>query len=163
MLSLQVLYALYYMLFFVKTCEVFCLTPVFVSRITYSIMYNINLLFFFVSIKFYSLLNAYTSLHNFNIVCSWEIHLHSSILSRDPGLEVQGYDLIRADHLSNVKRGGVCIYYKNHLPLKLINVNFLHEYLTIELNIKNRLCVLVALYISHLVNHTISFPVFLPT
>ena len=54
--------------------------------------------------------------------------------------------MIRADHPSNVKRNEVCIYYKNHLPLKLININFLHECLTIELNIKNKLCVLVALY-----------------
>ena len=56
-----------------------------------------------------------------------------AILYHDPNPEVQGYDLIRADHLSNVKRGGICIYYKNHLPLKLINTNFLHECLTIEL------------------------------
>ena len=93
-----------------------------------------------------SLLNAYTSLHSFNIICLSETYLDSSILSHDPNLEVHGYDLIRADHPSNVKRGGVCIYYKNHLPLKLTNINFLHEYLTIELNIKNKLCVLIALY-----------------
>ena len=66
-----------------------------------------------------SLLNAYTSLHSFDIICLSETYLDSSILSHDPNLEVQGYDLIRADHPSNVKRGGVCIYYKNHLPLKL--------------------------------------------
>ena len=41
--------------------------------------------------------------------------------------------MIRADHPSNVKRGGICIYYKNHLPLKLINTNFLHDCLAIEL------------------------------
>ena len=92
-----------------------------------------------------SLLNAYTSLNRFHIICLSETHFGSSILSHDPNLEVQGYDLIRADHLSNVKRGGVCIYYKNHLPLKLININFLYQCLTIELNIKNKLCVLVAL------------------
>ena len=26
--------------------------------------------------------------------------------------------MIRADHPSNTKRGGVCIYYKEYLPLK---------------------------------------------
>ena len=70
----------------------------------------------------------------------------SGILSDDPNPEVQEFDLIRADHPSNVKRDRVCIYYKNHLPLKLTNINFLHECLTIELNIKNKLCVIVALY-----------------
>ena len=72
--------------------------------------------------------------------------MDSNLLSHDPNLEVQGFDLISTDHLSNVKRGGVCICHKNHLPLKLININFLHECLTIELNIKSKLCVLVALY-----------------
>ena len=100
-----------------------------------------------------SLLNAYTSLHSFDIICLSETYLDSSILSHDPNLEVQGYDLIRANHPSNVKRGGVCIYYKNHLPLKLTNINFLHECLTIELNIKNKLCVLVALYRSPSQSH----------
>ena len=86
--------------------------------------------------------------------------MDSSILSHDPNLEVQGYDLIRADHPSNVKRGGVCIYYKNHLPLKLTNINFLHEYLTIELNIKNKLYVVVALYRSSSKSHN-EFPSFI--
>ena len=79
--------------------------------------------------------------------------MNSSILSHDPNLEVHGYALIRADHPSNVKRGGVRIYYKNHLPLKLININFLHQCLTIELNIKNKLYVLVALYRSPSQSH----------
>ena len=95
-----------------------------------------------------SFLNAYTSLHRFDIICLSETYLDSSILCHDPNLEVQRYDLIRAGHLSNVSRGGICIYYKNHLPFKLISIDFLHECLTIELNIKNKLCVLVALYLS---------------
>ena len=76
-----------------------------------------------------------------------------NLLSHDVNLEVQEYYLIRADHPSNVKRGGVCLYDKNHLPLKLININFLLECLTIELNIKNKLCVLVALYRSPSQSH----------
>ena len=36
---------------------------------------------------------------------------------------------------------------------KLTDINFLHEYLTIELNIKNKLCVLVALYRSPTQSH----------
>ena len=100
-----------------------------------------------------SLLNAYTSLYSFDIMCLSETYLDSSILSHDPSLEVQGYDLIRANHPSNVKKGRVCIYFKNHLPLKLTNINFLHECLTIELNIKNKLCVLIALYRSSSQSH----------
>ena len=60
-----------------------------------------------------SLLSAYTSLHSFDIICLSETYLDSSILSHDRNLEVQGYGLIRANHPSNIKRGGVCICYKS--------------------------------------------------
>ena len=73
-----------------------------------------------------SLLSAYNSLQNFDIICLSETYLDSSIIPQDSNLEIQGYMLIRADHLSNVKRGGVCVYYKNHLPLKLLNINYKH-------------------------------------
>ena len=34
--------------------------------------------------------------------------------------EVSGYNLFRADHTSNAKQRGVCIYYRNSFPLKLL-------------------------------------------
>ena len=42
-----------------------------------------------------------------------ETYFDSRILSDDRNLEIPGYDLIRADHPSNSKRGGVCVYYRN--------------------------------------------------
>ena len=109
-----------------------------------------------------SFLNEHTFLHSFDITCSSETYLDSSILSHDPNLEVHGYDFIRADHPPSVKRSGVCIYYKKHQPQKLININFLHDCLIIGLNIKNKLCVLVVLYWLPR-HHTRSFAVLLPT
>ena len=82
-----------------------------------------------------SVLNAYTSLHSFDIICFLETYLDSSTLSHDPNLEDQGYDLIRANHPPNVKRVGVRVYCKNHLSIKLFDINLFHECLTIELNI----------------------------
>ena len=32
-------------------------------------------------------------------------------------LEIEGYNLVRADHPNNIKRGGDCIYYKDSLPV----------------------------------------------
>ena len=89
-------------------------------------------------------------------------YLDSRIFSHDHNVQVQGNELVRGDHPSKVKRGGLCIYYRKDLSLKLININFPNEYLTIELNIKNKICVLVVC-IGHLVNHTTNFPVLLPT
>ena len=37
-------------------------------------------------------------------------------------LEISGYYLIQSDHPSNKKHGGICIYYKNSLPLKVNDV-----------------------------------------
>ena len=42
-----------------------------------------------------------------------------SILHDDDDLQIPGYNLYRGDNLLNVKWGGVCIYYKISLPLKI--------------------------------------------
>ena len=65
------------------------------------------------------LLKAYNSIHKFGIICLSETYLDSSILHDDSNLEIPGYNLVRSDHPSNKKRGGVCIYYKSYLPLRI--------------------------------------------
>ena len=73
------------------------------------------------------LLGVYVSTHNFHILCLSETYLDSSISSNYNNLTIPGYDLYRANHPSNVGAGGdgglYCIYYKNFLPLKLIDIN----------------------------------------
>ena len=54
--------------------------------------------------------------------------------------------LVRSDHPSNTKRGGTCLYYKNNLPLKVINIGYLNECLTLELRIGDKICNFVVLY-----------------
>ena len=44
-------------------------------------------------------------------------YLDSSVAPDDDNLEISGYSLVRSDHPSNNKRGGVCVYYKMFLPL----------------------------------------------
>ena len=51
-----------------------------------------------------SLLRAYISVHNFDILCLSETYLDSTISSNDSNLIIPGYELYRADHPSNVKR-----------------------------------------------------------
>ena len=63
-----------------------------------------------------SLLEAYNTIHNFDLICISETFLDSDYSSDDQRLSLQGYAMIRSDHPSNTKRGGVCIYYKEHLP-----------------------------------------------
>ena len=59
-----------------------------------------------------SLLTAYNLIHNFDIICVSETFLNSETAPNDPNLEIPGYNMYRADHPSNYKRGDVCIFYK---------------------------------------------------
>ena len=47
---------------------------------------------------------------------------------------------------SNTKRGGVCIYYTNSLPLKILGIQYLQECINFETRIEGKLCRLVSLY-----------------
>ena len=97
-----------------------------------------------------SLLCAYVSTHNFHILCLSETYLDSNISSNNNNLAIPGYNLYRADHLSNVKRGGEGkgIYHKNVLPLKVIDIQYVQECINFEIKIGKRLCNFIVLYYS---------------
>ena len=59
---------------------------------------------------------------------------------------VHGNIVIRSDHLFNTKRGGVCIYYRRSLPLRVINIGYLHKYLSFEQQIGDKISNFVPLY-----------------
>ena len=96
-------------------------------------------------IKFF-LLKAYIAIHKFDIICLSETYLDSSTTSDDDNLAILGYNLIRSDHPSNNKGGGVCIYYKNFLPLHVLGIQYLHECINFELNIGGKICSFISLY-----------------
>ena len=81
-----------------------------------------------------SLLRAYISLHNLDLVCISKTYLDSTTALDDENLAITGYNLLRVNHGSNSKRGGVCAYYKSSLDLRLIDV---HSSSTRMLNIWN--------------------------
>ena len=61
-------------------------------------------------------------------------------------MEIPRYSLVRSDHPLNSKRGGVCIYYKKNLPLRIISVNYLSECINFEIMIGNKICNFITLY-----------------
>ena len=87
-----------------------------------------------------SLFRAYISVNKIDIICLCETYLDSSISSDNVNLELPGYNLVHADNLTNTKRGGVCIYYHNSLPLKLIDIQLLNECINFEIRIGGKLC-----------------------
>ena len=61
-------------------------------------------------------------------------------------MEISEYYLIRPDHQSSKKRGGIYIYYKNFLPLKVTDVCLLEECIAFDLITSIKLCIFVVLY-----------------
>ena len=89
------------------------------------------------------LLKAYIAI---DIMWLLEIYLDSSTTSDDNNLAISGYNLILSDHPSNNKRGSVCIYYKNYLPLRVLSIQYLQECINFELNIGGKICNFISLY-----------------
>ena len=94
-----------------------------------------------------SLLQAYLIQHNYDIVCISETFLNSTIQDDDESIKIDGYTLIRSDHPSDSKRGGVCIYYKEHIPLiKRDDLRTLDNCLVTEIRSQNEKCFLTCIY-----------------
>ena len=74
-----------------------------------------------------SAIKVFNTTKKFDFVCLSEPYLNSTISSVDKNLCLDDYKLTRADHPRNIKQGGVCIYYKETLPVKLIQLNYLPE------------------------------------
>ena len=95
-----------------------------------------------------SLLRAYTSTHKFDIICISKTYLDSDTSDDDINLKIAGYKLIRADHPSNTKRGGVCIYHKHSLAFRLLSVHYLKECKDFEISFGGKMCNFISLYCS---------------
>ena len=62
-------------------------------------------------------------------------------------LSIPGHSMMKADHPSNTKRGGVCLYYEEHLAIiRRDDIFNLKECLVTEITIKNERCFLTCLY-----------------
>ena len=70
----------------------------------------------------------------FDIICLSETYLEFKILPGDDNLDISGYDLVRFDHPSNSKPSVVWIYYKEDIPLGVMNINYLNECIKISEN-----------------------------
>ena len=67
---------------------------------------------------------------------------------------INGYSLLRADHPSNSKHGGVCLYFKEHLPfIRRNNLSILQECLVTEIIVDNEKCFFTCFYRSPNQNH----------
>ena len=93
-----------------------------------------------------SLLTAYISIHDSEIICFFKTYLTSTTDINDENLKIPGHIMYCIDHPSDVIRSGVCIYYKTTLPLKVLSTNFLQECINFEVSIGNKKCRFIHLY-----------------
>ena len=89
-------------------------------------------------------LKAYSAIYKHDFICLSETYLDSSV--PDNVLDIEGYRLVRADHPNNIKRGGVCIYYKESLPARVINIPYINEALLLEMNYNNKKVIISVIY-----------------
>ena len=75
-------------------------------------------------------------MYKHDFICLSETYLDSS--TPDKLLEIDGYILVRADHPNNIKIGGVCIYYKESLPVRVISLPYPQEALLSEMTYSNK-------------------------
>ena len=59
-------------------------------------------------------------MYKHDFICLSETYLDSLII--DGLLEIDGYNLVQADHLNNIKSGGVGIYYEESFSVRVINL-----------------------------------------
>ena len=98
-----------------------------------------------------SLLRAAISTHKFDVICCI-----SDASDDDKNLKIALYNLIRADHASNTRRAGVCIYYKHSLSFILLNIRYLKERINCEISFGGNICNFISL-IAHWVNRLTLF------
>ena len=93
-----------------------------------------------------SSLQAYNSGYKHDVI-SLSAYLDNSVLSGESDLNFSSYILVRAEYPGNIKGGGVCIYFKEPLSIRFLDVpSNLEEFFLCELSCKNNKCFIATLY-----------------
>ena len=89
-------------------------------------------------------LKAYISTYEDDFIFLSETYLEFPI----PGklTDIKRYNLVRADHPNNIKRGGVCIYYKESLPVSIKTLPYFKETIFFEMIYNNKKVIVSVIY-----------------
>ena len=91
-------------------------------------------------------MKAYISMYKHDFIYLSDTYLDSS--TPDSLLEIDGYILVRVDHPNNIKRGGVCIYYKGSFPVQVISLPYLKEASLLEITCNKKKVIVSVIYCS---------------
>ena len=82
-------------------------------------------------------IEAYHEIYKHVFIWIFETYFDSSFLEADINIQLNGYYLIRADHSSNTKTGGVFIFYKKTLGVHILNSLSFNECILCEVSVEN--------------------------
>ena len=106
------------------------------------------------------MIEAYNSIHGFDILAISETMLNTSISNEETHIEGFSRDVLRSDHPSNTKVGGICVYFREGLPVKRrTDFEELQELIVIEVMI-SRKKFFVLLFIELLIKIVSSLKIF---
>ena len=77
------------------------------------------------------------SVYKHDFVCISRMFFDPSVQEGDKNIQLDGYNLLRADHPSNSKQGGVCILYKKTLGVCIVKSLSFNECIICEVSIQN--------------------------
>ena len=72
--------------------------------------------------------------------------LSTSMSSKLDSLNIDGYNIVRSDHLSGSKRGSVCCYFKESLPIRILEITAMTECPVLEMLYNNNLVIISVIY-----------------
>lgn len=81
---------------------------------------------------------VYNAIHIYGIICLVETYTNQDTLFEDDNLSMLGYELSKVNHPSNQKQGGIFIYNKHFLPIKVNDVDYLKECLNFNLSVNGK-------------------------
>ena len=106
------------------------------------------------------LIEAHNSIFKYDLISICETSLNDSI--RLPDILLNDYTFVHSKNPTNTRNGGVGLFYKNYLPIKIRNDLSFDESIVIELNFGRNLFFFTLLYRSPAFSHTSpEFKVFL--
>ena len=92
-----------------------------------------------------SLIKLYSTVQKYDIICISETFLDSSV--NKSSFLIPGYHLLRADHPNSLKKGDVCLYFKENLSLRQIETSYFSQCILCELTtIQNKIGYIVFIY-----------------
>ena len=93
------------------------------------------------------LIEAYNPVYNYDLNSLSETYLDNSITNKTISLTGLSKEIFRCDHSDNLKRGGVCLFYKDNLTIKQKkDLQIMDECIISEITIGKKMVFFVAVY-----------------